>query len=131
MTTRTLLALAAAAAVVLLPFAAAQTRPAAPAGNAARGEMLYETRCSACHSIDNNRVGPAHRGVVGRRSATAPGFTYSAALRRLNVAWTPANIDRWLSNPTAMAPGTAMGISVPSAQDRADIIAYLATQRAP
>ncbi|HCK84077.1 MAG TPA: hypothetical protein DHW63_06050 [Hyphomonadaceae bacterium] len=93
--------------------------------------MLYETRCSACHSIDNNRVGPAHRGVVGRRSGTAPGFTYSAALRRLNVAWTPANIDRWLTNPTAMAPGTAMGISVPSAQDRADIIAYLATQRAP
>ena len=114
----------AAAALSLLSCAAAQ-----PAGDAARGERLYEAQCSACHSIDVNRIGPAHRGVVGRRSGAAPGFRYSPALQRLNVVWTSENLDRWLTDPAAMAPGTAMGVSVPAQQDRADIIAYLGTQR--
>jgi cytochrome c len=82
-----------------------------------------------CHSIDANRIGPAHRGVVGRRSASAANFRYSPALQRLNVTWTPENLDRWLTSPPTMAPGTAMGVVVAGAQDRADIIAYLATQR--
>jgi cytochrome c len=108
--------------------ASAQT-PQKLRANAARGMALYEQRCAACHSIDANRIGPKHRGVVGRRSGSVPNFTYTAALRRLNVTWSEANLDRWLANPTAMAPGTAMGFRVSTAQDRADIIAYLRTQR--
>ncbi|MDE8652804.1 c-type cytochrome [Novosphingobium album (ex Liu et al. 2023)] len=98
---------------------------AAPRGNAARGGDLYRTKCGACHSLDNNRVGPAHRGVVGRRSGTAPGFRYSRALSSSNIVWTPANLDRWLTAPTLMVPGTAMGFRLASPQDRADVIAYL------
>lgn len=117
-------ALAAAATALLLSCAAAQ-----PAADIARGRELYETRCAGCHSIDANRVGPAHRGVVGRRSASASNYAYTPALRRLNVTWTRQTLDRWLTAPTTMAPGTAMGVSVAAAQDRADIIAYLETQR--
>ena len=36
------------------------------AGDATRGEQVYESRCMACHSLDANRVGPMHRGVYGR-----------------------------------------------------------------
>lgn len=100
--------------------AAAQER-----GDAERGATLYQQRCGACHSLDANRVGPKHRGVYGRQPATVPGFQYSAALQRLKAAWDAETLDRWLTNPTAMAPGTAMGIRVPQEQDRADIIAYL------
>ena len=37
------------------------------AGDATRGEQVYESRCMACHWLDANRVGPMHRGVYGRR----------------------------------------------------------------
>ena len=46
----------------------------AAAADAARGQELYESRCGGCHSLDANRVGPAHRGVYGRKSGSAPGF---------------------------------------------------------
>jgi len=94
-------------------------------GNATRGATLYQQRCGACHSMDANRVGPMHRGVYGRRSGAVAGFHYSPALQRLSVTWNDATLDRWLTAPTRMAPGTTMGIVTPNAQDRADIIAYL------
>ncbi len=100
------------------------------AGDAVRGEHLYQQRCTACHSPDANRIGPMHRGVFGRKSASVPGFAYSPALKKLNVVWTERTLDRWLGNPMAMAPGTAMGIRVTGAQDRTDLIAYLKTLKA-
>jgi cytochrome c len=123
MMARVLIGCVVAAGVALLSSAAAQSMPA---GEAARGERLYAARCSACHSLDVNRIGPRHRGVVGRRAASVADFTYSPALRRLNaITWDAASLDRWLTNPAAMAPGAAMGIRVASPQERADIIAYL------
>ena len=115
------------------PPATGQTRSRTSpiVGDATHGAQLYASRCGACHSIDANRVGPMHRGVVGRRVATAPGFHYSPALAARAFVWTPDNLDTWLQGPTRFVPGTAMGISVPSAQDRADIIAYLRTQTKP
>ena len=97
----------------------------APRGDASRGAALYQQRCGACHSLDADRVGPRHRGVFGRRAASVEGYQYSDALRRLNVTWDAESLDRWLADPTSVAPGTAMGVSTPEAQDRADIIAYL------
>jgi cytochrome c len=94
-------------------------------GNPTRGAALYQSRCSACHSLDANRVGPSHRGVVGRRAGAVSNYSYSASLVRSRIIWTQVNLDRWLTNPVAMVPGTQMGIRVPSAQERADIIAYL------
>ncbi len=131
-----------AAAAAFLPSSAAAQAPAAkpkPAaaaavavtGDAVRGEKLYTARCGACHGLDANRIGPKHRGVVGRKSAAIPDFTYTAALKKLKVVWTPANLDRWLENPTRMAPGTAMALRTAVPKDRADIIAYLAANPLP
>jgi cytochrome c len=92
---------------------------------------VYEEKCGGCHSLDVNRIGPMHRGVYGRRSGTVPGFNYTPALRKLRVVWNANTLDRWLQNPAAMAPGTAMGIQVPSAQDRAEVIAYLKQESGP
>src|SRR5215469_14890274 len=90
-----------------LQVAALQNAPLP--GNPGRGAEIYETKCGACHSIDQNRIGPKHRGVYGRKSASVPDFHYSDALKRLHVTWDAGSLDRWLQNPTAMAPGTAMG----------------------
>jgi cytochrome c len=108
---------------------AAQTCGAArgggPSADAARGKTLYETRCVACHSVDSNRVGPAHRGVYGRRAGSAPAYDYSASLRNSRIQWNAKTLNRWLTSPEALIPGQKMGYSVPDATDRADLIAYL------
>jgi len=95
------------------------------AGDPARGAELYEARCTGCHSLDANRIGPMHRGVVGRKAGSVKDYTYSAALRKSKLTWDEVNLDRWLTNPEALVSGQKMGYSVGEAADRADIIAYL------
>ena len=95
------------------------------AGDADVGLALYKARCSACHSLDYNGVGPAHRGVFERGAALAPGFAYSDALKSSHLIWDEASLERWLADPEKVAPGQRMGINVPDAKDRADLIAYL------
>jgi cytochrome c len=107
--------------VVLL----ALTAPVRAAGNADAGLALYQARCAACHSLDHNGVGPAHRGVFGRGAALAPGFAYSDALKSSHLVWDEASLERWLADPEKLAPGQRMGVDVPDAKDRADLIAYL------
>lgn len=108
---------------------AAAATPAAkpPAGNPVTGRTLYQT-CSGCHSLDENDIGPKHRGVVGRKAGAVAGYAYSAAIRKSGIVWTQANLDRWLTNPQRMVPGAKMYFSVANPKQRADIIAYLAQQ---
>jgi len=95
------------------------------AGDVLRGETLYQGRCAACHSIDYNGVGPAHKGLFDRKAGTQAGYIYSPALQASTVIWTESTIDKWLTNPEKFIPGQKMGFLVPSAKDRADLIAYL------
>jgi cytochrome c len=94
------------------------------AGDAAHGAVVYQM-CQDCHSINENEVGPMHKGVVGRMSGTVPGYSYSSALRRAKIVWTEENLDRWLAGPQKLAPGTKMFFQLANAQDRADVIAFL------
>lgn len=97
-------------------------------GDPVQGKITYQA-CMGCHSIDENDVGPKHRGVVGRRAGSVPDYNYSTALRNSGIAWTPAMIDRWLQGPQKLVPGAKMFFSIPDAKQRADIIAYLASQK--
>ena len=89
------------------------------------GQALYEGKCGGCHSLDANRVGPRHRGVVGRKVASIPDYDYSPAIRKLGGVWTQERINQWLQGPQGMAPGAKMFFSVPDAAQRKAIIAYL------
>jgi len=104
---------------------AASAVPALASGDADAGRLLYQARCAACHSLDYNGVGPAHRGVFGRAAGQAGGFAYSEALKSSHLVWTAEALDRWLADPEKTAPGQRMGINVPDARERADLIAYL------
>lgn len=120
-----------AASLVMTPSAiatAASTKAKLLVGNPARGLSLYQS-CTGCHSLDEHEVGPKHRGVVGRRAAALPGYAYSEALKKSNIVWDKPTLDRWLAGPQKLAPGSRMFFSVSNAQNRADIIAYLAQQR--
>ena len=100
-------------------------------GDQSRGQQLFDDRCSGCHSLDANRIGPALRGVSGRRAGTAPDFRYTPALASSRIVWDQASLDQWLSAPTALIPGTAMSLRVTKNQDRADLIAFLEASGAP
>ena len=97
---------------------------AGPAGDAARGEQIYEV-CQDCHSLDKNDVGPRHRGVFGRKAASLPDYDYSDALKSANIVWSEETLDKWLTDPQAVAPGAKMFFHLDNPQDRADVIAYL------
>jgi cytochrome c len=117
--------LAAAAAIggLLTGSSAAQA-----AGDAAAGQQVF-ARCAACHSTKagENKIGPSLAGVVGRKSGSEPGYSYSPALKAANITWDEHTLDEFLTNPTADIHGTKMFISVPNAADRQNVIAYLQT----
>ena len=107
---------------------AVSAQPPARDGDPGRGARIYQS-CMGCHSLDENDVGPRHRGVVGRRAGNIPDYAYSPALKASGLTWTPANLDRWLANPQALVPGTKMYFSLTQPGDRADVIAFLARQK--
>jgi cytochrome c len=104
----------------------------AAGGDAKRGEAVY-ARCAACHSLERDRTGPRHCGLMGRRAGSVPGFEYSRALARSGIVWTESSLERFLADPMRSVPGTSMGYDgVKDARERADLVAYLrAVQQAP
>lgn len=113
--------------LVLLAALFAMASSAGAAGDAERGRQGYEARCGGCHSVEADRIGPRHAGVVGRRAGSVPGFAYSDALRKSGITWDATLLDRWLTEPETLVPGQRMGYRLGDAQVRADIVAYLVT----
>jgi cytochrome c len=99
-----------------------------PTGDASHGEALYEA-CQHCHLLDKNDVEPRHCGVFGRKAASLSDYDYSDALKSANITWNEETLDKWLTDPQAVAPGAKMFFHLDNPQDRADVIAYL-TERA-
>jgi cytochrome c len=126
-----LLARALLLATVVLPHPlAADPMP----GDARRGERIYD-RCMACHSIERDRTGPRHEGLIGRRVGGVQGFSYSAAMKKAGAAgmvWDEETLGKFLQNPIKFLPGTRMGYAgVKDAQERADLIAFLKEHSSP
>lgn len=113
-----------AAASVMLSFGCSS----AIAQDAAAGANVYK-RCSVCHSTTGKiSLGPPLNGVVGRKSGTVPKYTYSKAMLSKAFAWDSAILDKFLTKPQAVVPGTKMAfVGLSNAKDRQDLIAYLKT----
>jgi|ERR1700728_1573684 cytochrome c len=102
----------------------------ASAQDAAAGERAFKSQCSICHSIQPNRniIGPSLYSVVGRHSGMVPGFRYSEANKASGLVWDVSTLDRYLTAPRQVVPGTLMTYAgLKDQQRRADLIAYLAT----
>jgi cytochrome c len=94
------------------------------------GQALFKTQCGICHSIvqGKNLVGPSLFGVVGRQSGSIEGFHYSAANKAANLTWDTATLDKYLTAPRDVVPGTIMTYAgLKDDTKRADLIAYLET----
>jgi len=116
-----------------LGTALASAAGSAQEGDAVRGERAFQ-RCFACHSVDPNEPaklqGPNLANILGRPAAQLSGFAYSDAMRAAAAAgliWDAATLDRYLADPESLIAGTAMSAPpVRDAQERADLVAYLA-----
>lgn len=94
-----------------------------------RGAEIYRA-CVACHTLgpdQANRAGPTLAGIFGRRIATAPGYRFSEALKRLDIVWTPETVSRLFEiGPAAYTPGTKMPEQrIGSEADRAALVKFL------
>jgi cytochrome c len=112
-------------------LAMASAGSAVAGGDATKGQAKWESRCTGCHSLDEDRIGPRHRGVFGRKAGSVAGFSYSAALKSAGFAWDETKLDAWLTDPQALLPGQRMNFRVAKPEDRADIIAYLKSVAGP
>jgi len=81
--------------------------------------------------LELSRGGRERRGAAASRRGGAGG-RLARRLQLLSGAeglgahlGHPATLDRWLTNPQALMPGTKMFFRLPAAQQRADVIAYL------
>ncbi len=97
----------------------------------ADGAETFNTHCGDCHTLtgESGMVAPSLKGVVGRKIASLSDFQYSDALKAKGGAWTEANLDAFLANPKAFAPGTTMFGGAPEPADRKAIIEFLKTQK--
>jgi len=100
-----------------------------PPGKADNGEKLFKARCTQCHTINKggaNKQGPNLYGIVGRTTGSVPGYAYTKANKEANIQWTEQNLFEYLEKPKKFIPNTKMTFpGFKSAQDRADVIAYL------
>ena len=120
------------AIVVCVTAGLAMGAVAIAAPPAPSGEQLFKQRCQMCHTVTPNVPGPlapSLAGVVGRKAVSTGFASYSPALKVSKVVWTKPNLDRFLTAPAKMVPGTRMVIAVSDPAQRAALIAYLSTKR--
>lgn len=116
------------ATAALIAFA---SLPTAHAQDLALGKRLFDSNCAMCHTVTPDRralMGPGLHGIVGRQVGGVPGFGYSAALAGLGgkgKVWTKTDLDRYLADPSAYAPGTTMPVSLADKAQRRALLAYL------
>jgi len=110
------------------------------AADAANGESLFK-KCSSCHTIGDgaeNGVGPQLTGIVGRAAGSVEGYKYGkslAAAGEAGLVWTEEELSAWLVNPKKYLRAkledkkakSKMSFKLKKEDDRADVIAYLAT----
>ena len=96
-----------------------------------KGKATFGAMCGVCHStqVSGGPIeGPNLLGVVGRKAGSQPDFTkYTPALKSSGITWSVKALDKFLTNPMATVPGTAMPMLIPDDKTRADVVAYLAT----
>src|SRR5579871_2100276 len=115
---------------------AAKAEPSEPiekllqTASAEKGQAAAKV-CQTCHTFEKNgpnRVGPNLYGIVGDHVGEGRGFNFSAAMKAKGGTWGYDDLNKFIANPKAAVPGTAMGFAgIQKDSQRADVIAYLRT----
>lgn len=87
-------------------------------------------RCVVCHSLEKGgpfRVAPNLWDIVGADKARdRDWYAYSPALIEMGGTWTPEELDQFLQDANAFAPGSTKSIRVTDPEERQQIIDFLA-----
>jgi cytochrome c len=114
--------------VIALVSLIAWSEASSAAPNPVNGAAIFQA-CAACHSTaqGEHMTGPSLANIWHRKAGTVPGFArYSDAMARTNLVWNEETLDRWLTNPEALIPGTSMTFAgLRDSQGRQDVIGYL------
>jgi cytochrome c len=114
-----------ALAVIALSAASSTAR----AQDVAAGKASFN-KCMACHAIGEgakNKVGPELNGLDGRKSGTAPGYSYSDANKNSGITWSEAEFKDYIKDPKAKIPGTKMIFpGIKNEKEASDLWAFLA-----
>ena len=101
---------------------------AASAQDAAAGEKVF-AKCKACHQIGEgakNAVGPVLNGIIGRKTGSIEGYSYSDANKDSGLTWDDATFKEYIRNPKAKIPGTKMVFAgLQKDEDVDNILAFL------
>lgn len=99
------------------------------AQDAEKGATVFKKYCSPCHRIGpdaKNLVGPELNGLDGRKSGSAPDYSYSDANKNSGIVWNEANFKEYIKDPKAKVPGTKMMFAgIKHEQDINDLWAYV------
>ena len=109
--------------------------PAAYQGaDLSNGETKFAV-CATCHSLPEggaDQIGPNLWGVFGRKAGSKASFTYSDDMKNAGWTWDADHLDKWITNPRAVLPGTKMTyLGMADANDRRDVIAFLKVSTSP
>jgi cytochrome c len=108
-------------------FVTLATAPSRADGDADKGKKVF-AKCMACHTLEagKNKVGPSLHGIIGRKSGSIEGFSYSDAMKNANLTWDEETLDKYLAAPKKEVPGNKMAFpGLPKEDDRKNVIAYL------
>ena len=93
-----------------------------------QGQMLYESRCSACHQLGENTYGPDHCGLAGRKVGSAREYRYSKAMLSSDIIWDIQILNDFMKSPQSVIPGNFMSLTGIMDQNTRRLIAYYLIQ---
>ena len=98
------------------------------AQDAAAGEKVFGV-CKMCHQIGEtakNALGPELNGLIGRKSGSVAGHSYSAANKESGLTWDEPTFREYIQNPKGKVPGTKMIYAgLKDEQKINDLVAFL------